>query len=79
MKSEQLDTARAGEIFYKGREPYKYHIVGVLSLAQQVIYRYYGKRKQWWHYEVEHMDSFKYCFEIGIYSNIRKRYETNKH
>jgi len=46
-----------GDTFYlrKGlpSDPlYKCHVVAVVDECM-VVYKWYGKRKQWWHYEVE--------------------------
>ena len=33
---------------------YKIHIVSIIDEGKgiYVVYRYFGKRKQWWHYEI---------------------------
>ncbi len=33
-------------------KPYKIHIVAIVDECY-VVYKWYGRRKQWWHYEVE--------------------------
>jgi len=44
-------------VFYltKGwnQQLYKCHVIAVVE--EQVVYRWYGKHKQWWHYEIEDM------------------------
>lgn len=35
--------------------PYKIHVVAIVDEVH-VVYKWYGKHKQWWHYEVEHKD-----------------------
>lgn len=35
-------------------ESYKIHVLYIIE--NHVIYRWYGKYKQWWHYEIEHID-----------------------
>ncbi len=34
-------------------KPYKCHIVAIVD-EEYIVYKWYGRRKQWWHYEVEH-------------------------
>ena len=47
---------------------YKIHIVKIidegLTFSPQVVYRYYGKSKQYWHYEVK--SAFMLTGEIDI-------------
>lgn len=38
-----------------GPKPYLIHIVAIVDL-DQVVYKYYGRHKQWWHYEIEQVD-----------------------
>ena len=33
-------------------KPYKIHIVAIVD-DEMVVYKYYGRHKQWWHYEIE--------------------------
>ncbi len=44
---------KAGDIFYD-KDKYKCHIVALLKNEKQpqIVYKYYGKHKQWWHYFV---------------------------
>lgn len=45
---------KVGETYkYKigGGKPYKIHIVAIVDEGQ-VVFKYYGRHKQWWHYEV---------------------------
>lgn len=35
-------------------EAYKIHVLTIIE--DQVVYRWYGKHKQWWHYEIEWID-----------------------
>ena len=61
---------KCGDTFHrKGRE-YKYHIVKILNQEEepQIVYKYYGKHKQWWHYEVESIFGFNDAVDIGLYT-----------
>ncbi len=33
---------------------YKLHICAIID-EEYVVYKWYGKHKQWWHYQIEHM------------------------
>ena len=62
-----------GDTFYRKdykRNPYKHHIVAILKDENetQVVYKYFGKHKRWWHYEIMSLTNFEYGFEIGLYS-----------
>ena len=60
-----------GQIFYQemGLHVYKCRVVALLDKERcpQVVYRYYGKHKQWWHYKVESLSYIKGAFDIGLY------------
>ena len=46
---------KEGDTFYLPKGPggdYKCHAAGIVD-EDVVVYRWYGKKKQWWHYEVE--------------------------
>ncbi len=47
-----------GDTFHllKGPMPaYKCHVVATVD-GTMVVYKWYGRHKQWWHYQVEHED-----------------------
>jgi len=44
--------------------PYKIHICAVID-NEMVVYRYYGRHKQWWHYVVEHHEMVAIKIERG--------------
>lgn len=49
---------KTGDTFYleKGPgKPYKCHVRGVVD-GGMIVYRWYGRHKQWWHYEVERVN-----------------------
>ncbi len=57
-------TLNVGDCFYQKKFAYKYHVVAILEEEKHIVVKYYGKRKQWWHYEVEsfyHYDSYFGC------------------
>lgn len=39
----------------KGLELYKIHILAIVD-ESYVVYKWYGRHKQWWHYQVEHQE-----------------------
>jgi hypothetical protein len=75
-----ISKLNIGDIFYvkNGPQIYKKHIVAILKKENepQIIYKWYGKVKQYWHYEIESVYSFNYAFNIGLYKLNRK--ELNK-
>ena len=52
---------------YKSRisnRNYKIHIVAVVDEGM-VVYKFYGKHKQWWHYEVKHSDDLEFYINLA--------------
>ena len=50
-----------GDTFYVKAgtgKPYKAHVVAVVD-EDMVVYRWYGRHKQWWHYKVESEDAIQ--------------------
>lgn len=43
---------------------YKIHIVGIVDDVM-VVYKYYGKHKQWWHYGVKREDDLSFYIEMA--------------
>ena len=48
---------KVDDIFYMnkglpGDKLYKCHVLAIVD-EDMVVYKYFGRRKQWWHYEVE--------------------------
>lgn len=44
-----------GQPFYMDKGPgklYKCHVVTVVDTVM-VVYKWYGRRKQWWHYQID--------------------------
>jgi len=34
-------------------KPYKIHILAIVD-SNMVVFKWYGRHKQWWHYEIQH-------------------------
>lgn len=70
--SETIFDLNVGETFYYRN--YKYHVVSIINEKPypQIVYKYYGKYKQWWHYEIESIFSFNDKLHVGIFSVKKK-------
>ena len=64
---------KKGKIFYD-QDGYKCHVVAILDEENhpQIVYKYYGNHKQWWHYFVISVFRFEYSFRIGLFSKDYK-------
>lgn len=54
---ECAEKVKVGDVFYEFKgpgKPYKCHIVAIVE-KYQAVYRWYGRHKQWWHYQVTHV------------------------
>jgi len=64
---------KVGDCFYyrQGGSPhkYKYHIIAVIE--EQIVFKWYGKKHQWWHYQIDS--------EFIVQSMIWQYKELNKH
>jgi len=60
---------KVGDAFYIKNDPRKYHVIEILEKERypQVVLKYYGKHKQWWHYEIEPKFSIIERLRIGLY------------
>ena len=59
---------KVGNCFYeKKSEVYKYHVVAILENEEQIVFKYFGKRKQWWHYEIKSFYEYETWVECGLY------------
>jgi hypothetical protein len=74
--SETVCSLNKGDVFYS-RELgiYKNHIVAIVGNENQIVWKYYGKHKQWWHYEIQSIYSFNQSLKIGLYKLNRKDYD----
>ena len=55
---------KIGDTFYllKGPgKPFKCYVVAIVDEVM-IVYKWYGRHKQRWHYEIEHID----CIRISI-------------
>nr|BDD43621.1 hypothetical protein 1 [Dehalococcoidia bacterium] len=59
---------QTGDVFYsyhptgpKVRE-YKCHVLAIVD-EDHVVFKWYGKHKQWWHYEVMYIETVKFWIE----------------
>ena len=62
MASKDIEIPAIGSTWrYDG---YKYHVVAIVNDGDEVliVVKYFGKRRQWWHYEV--WDTFIYWVRI---------------
>lgn len=66
-----------GMVFYQLNDELKYHIVAILNNEPrvQVVFKYFGINKKWWHYEIESLRAMQSNFECGLYLEKRKKDE----
>jgi hypothetical protein len=64
-----------GDAFYD--KNYKKYVVIILDKEDepQIVTKYYGKVKQYWHYEIEDLYSFNRRFRLGLYKLSRKDFD----
>lgn len=60
---------KIGDTFYKKRDDRKYHIVNIFidKDVELIVYKFFGKHKRWWHYEIEEYETFEDCLKAGLY------------
>jgi hypothetical protein len=63
---------------FKEKQGYKCHILAIIEdtenpglFSKQIVYKYYGKRKQWWHYDIVGFYSFNMRLESGLYEIVK--------
>lgn len=60
-----------GDTFYSKEvgSVYKNHIVAILTEEDvpMIVYKYYGKHRQWWHYEIKAVYEFNWYIRDGFY------------
>lgn len=61
------------KIFYD--KSYKYHVVSIINDGKRklIVFRYYGKHKQWWHYEIMELWHIENMFEAGLWKLKRNK------
>lgn len=52
MNFEIGQTHQIAQPTQEGMKIYKIHILAIVDECQ-IVFKWYGKHKQWWHYEVE--------------------------
>lgn len=62
-----------GDVFYKRKDPHKYHIIARIVEADEPIYviKFYGIYRKGWFYEVIEEDLFYSRLNLGMYSKTR--------
>ena len=74
MNKEKAKHLKVGDVFYKKYDRNKYHIVAILDEPEkQIVYKFYGIHKRWWHYDIKSEYSMNHAFEIGLYSKKRDK------
>ncbi len=70
-------TIKIGDTFNHRNYRIKYHVLAVLDdePETQVVLKYYGNHKQWWHYKIEALEVIETWLDVGLYTNYRKRRE----
>jgi hypothetical protein len=64
---------KVGQCFYIKNDNRKYHIVTILTEEKdpQVVYKFFGIHKKWWHYKLESLYAFGLCAKTGLYRSRR--------
>ena len=69
MNKEKAKHLKVGDVFYKKYDRNKYHIVAILDEPEkQIVYKFYGIHKQWWHYKITELWDMKEWFKYNLYS-----------
>lgn len=45
------------------REPYRLYLLEIVE-GTQIVYKYFGKHKQWWHYEIISFNMLQFYCEF---------------
>ena len=63
-----------GDCFYEKQYLYKYHLVAIVDDKpdKQIVFKYYGRHKQWWHYEIVPLYRMNEWFRCGLYYTKNK-------
>ncbi len=63
-----MTEIKKGLCFYKIKDKRKYHVVEIIKEPEtQVVVKYFGINKKWWHYEIESLYGMELSFETGLY------------
>jgi len=60
---------QVGDVFYD-RENRKHHILAIIE--GQIVYKYFGIHKRYWHYEIKDPEDILMRIKHGIYSMNRQ-------
>ncbi len=66
---------KKGVCYYQKNDTRKYHVVIVLEEEKQVVVKFFGKHKQWWHYEIKSFYEMNLWFDGGLMSLKRIKKE----
>jgi hypothetical protein len=69
IQNENIHNLKIGSVFYEINEDYKYHVINIFkdNDSNIIVFKYYGKHKQWWHYEVIELWKFNMRIKHEIY------------
>ena len=53
-----------------------YHIVNIFEDNGEtfIVFKYFGKHKQWWHYELKSQHRMDFGFHVGFYWKEKKKH-----
>jgi hypothetical protein len=58
-----FQTGRAYRVhLFSMRFSIKIHVLAVID-RDQIVYKFFGRQRQWWHYGIHDCDTLKACFE----------------
>jgi len=58
------NTCQISQVGLRGVKFYKIHILAIVD-KNQIIYKWYGQFKQWWHYEIKEAQWLKFDIELA--------------
>ena len=61
---KKLNILKPGDIFWD-YDGYKCHVLVNLHQEQQIVFKYFGKHKKYWHYGIESY----FWFELRMWTN----------
>lgn len=64
--TKKINFKKGGTFYWpQGENNYKCHIVEMIE-CNMVVFKWYGKHKQWWHYEVEDADHIQRMHDVAL-------------
>lgn len=68
---------KIGDVFYDKQWNYKHYVVVLLLDEEmpQIVSKYFGRHKQWWHYKIEPLHYFNLAYNGGLYAKNRFQQE----